>query len=69
MGAAAFGAIALTVPGGTGGLLAAGAARGVAGYHAAFLVAGAVCALGAWAASRLPGDRLPGDPHPPRKAG
>ena len=66
MGAAAFGAIALSVPGGAGGLLAAGAARGVSGYHAAFLLAGLVCALGAWAASRLPRDRLLGDPDRPR---
>lgn len=66
MGAATFGAIALSVPGGAGGLLASGAVRGVAGYHAAFLLAGLVCALGAWAASRLPRDRLPGDPRHPR---
>ena len=68
MGAAAFGAIALSVPGSAGSLLAGGVG-GVAGYHAAFLVAGIVCAVGAWAASRLPRDRLPGDSHQVRKAG
>ena len=39
---------------------AAGSA-GIAGFHLAFLVTAGVCLAGAWAASRLPSERLAQD--------
>ncbi|HPU51123.1 MAG TPA: MDR family MFS transporter [Burkholderiaceae bacterium] len=64
-GAAAFGAISLSVA--SAAWLPGQLAGNVAGYHVAYLAAGVACALGAWSASRLPRDRLPGDSHPPGK--
>lgn len=70
VGAAAFGAIAFGFQGSIGGLMRGpAAATATSGYHAAFMVAAAVCGLGAWAAYRLPRDRLPSDTHRARSGG
>ena len=67
-GAAAFGAIAFGFPARLTGV-ADGVSRhaGTAGFHVAFLVTAGVCLAGAWAASRLPAERLAHDrkPSPP----
>lgn len=65
-GAAAFGAIAFGFPGGPlewGD--SASRVSGTPGFHAAFLITAGVCLAGAWAAARLPTDRLAHDRKKP----